>query len=90
MVKSPPRELGANISLDHNGAPCVFAGQVRSSDGTPLSGARVDVWQANGAGYYDVQQPDMQPELNLRGLFVTDQHGRNWDEIWGQMGLGRV
>jgi len=21
---------------------------------------------------------------------VTDQHGRNWDEIWGQIGLGRA
>lgn len=78
MVESPPRPLGANISLDHNGEPCVFAGQVRSSDGTPLPGSRVDVWQANGAGYYDVQQPDVQPERNLRGLFVTDEHGQFW------------
>ena len=78
MVESPQRELGSTISLDHNGEPCVFAGQVRSSDGTPLPGARVDVWQANGAGYYDVQQPDVQPERNLRGLFDTDAHGRFW------------
>jgi catechol 1,2-dioxygenase len=78
MVESPRRELGANISLDHNGEPCVFAGRVRSSDGTPLPGARVDVWQANGAGYYDVQQPDVQPERNLRGLFVTDERGDFW------------
>lgn len=78
MVDSPPRELGANISLDRNGEPCVFAGQVRSTDGTPLPGARVDVWQANGTGYYDVQQPGLQPERNLRGLFITDEHGRFW------------
>jgi protocatechuate 3,4-dioxygenase beta subunit len=78
MVDSPRRELGANISLDHNGQQCVFAGQVRSSDGTPLAGARVDVWQANGAGYYDVQQPDLQPERNLRGLFLADGDGRFW------------
>ncbi|WP_020417350.1 intradiol ring-cleavage dioxygenase [Amycolatopsis sp. ATCC 39116] len=78
MVDSPPRELGANISLDGNGEPCVFAGQVRSADGTPLPGARVDVWQANGAGYYDVQQPGVQPDRNLRGLFVTDDDGRFW------------
>ncbi|MCF7550663.1 intradiol ring-cleavage dioxygenase [Pseudonocardia sp. WMMC193] len=78
MVDSPPRELGATISLDGNGEPCVFTGQVRSADGTPLSGALVDVWQANGAGYYDVQQPDVQPERNLRGLFTTDDDGRFW------------
>jgi catechol 1,2-dioxygenase len=78
MVESPKRQLGANISLDGNGEACVFAGCVRSSDGTPLPGARVDVWQANGAGYYDVQQPDVQPERNLRGLFTADESGRFW------------
>ncbi|MCI2423615.1 intradiol ring-cleavage dioxygenase [Saccharopolyspora sp. K220] len=78
LVDSPPRELGADISLDANGQPCVVAGTVRSLDGTPLSGALVDVWQANGDGFYDVQQPDKQPELNLRGLFTTDETGRYW------------
>ena len=76
MVDSPPRPLGASISLDANGTPCVFAGQVRSTDGTPLPGALVDIWQANGDGFYDVQQPDLQPERNLRGLFTTDETGR--------------
>jgi protocatechuate 3,4-dioxygenase beta subunit len=78
MVDSPRREHGADISLDGNGERCVFAGRVRSSDGTPLAGARVDVWQANGDGFYDVQQPDVQPERNLRGLFTTDPDGRFW------------
>lgn len=72
VVESPRREPGADISFDHNGDPCVFSGRVRSSDGTPLPGARVDVWQASGAGYSDVQQPDVQPERNLRGLFVAN------------------
>jgi len=75
MVESPRRALGDTISLDGNGEPCVLAGRVRSADGTPLPGASVDVWQANGAGFYDVQQPDLQPERNLRGLFTTDDHG---------------
>lgn len=78
MVQSPHYELGADISLDHNGPPCVFAGQVRSADGTPLPGARIDVWQANGAGYYDVQQPGVQPDRNLRGLFEADDRGCFW------------
>lgn len=78
MVDSPPRELGATISLDGRGEACVFAGQVRSADGTPLAGALVDVWQANAEGFYDVQQPGVQPERNLRGLFHTDTDGRYW------------
>ncbi|MGI5130030.1 intradiol ring-cleavage dioxygenase [Pseudonocardia sp. CA-107938] len=78
MVESPPRELGADIALDRNGPPCVLAGHVRAADGTALPGAQVDVWQANGAGFYDVQQPDIQPERNLRGLFTADEQGRYW------------
>ena len=78
MVESPPRELGADISLDGKGRPCVLAGRILSTDGTPLAGALVDVWQANGEGYYDVQQPGVQPERNLRGLFTTDSQGRYW------------
>ncbi|MFD1811651.1 intradiol ring-cleavage dioxygenase [Rhodococcus gannanensis] len=78
MVDSPPRELGDTIALDDGGEPCLVTGQVRSSDGTPLAGASVDVWQANAEGFYDVQQPGIQPELNLRGLFTADDEGKFW------------
>jgi hypothetical protein len=37
-----------------------------------------DVWQANEDGFYDVQQPDVQPAGNLRGLFTADADGRFW------------
>jgi protocatechuate 3,4-dioxygenase beta subunit len=38
----------------------------------------VDVWQTNEDGFYDVQQPGIQPAGNLRGLFTTDDEGRFW------------
>jgi protocatechuate 3,4-dioxygenase beta subunit len=78
MVESPPRELGATIALDGKGEPCLVTGQVTGADGQPLAGALVDVWQANDDGFYDVQQPDIQPERNLRGLFTADDSGRFW------------
>ncbi|MFG1683406.1 intradiol ring-cleavage dioxygenase [Nonomuraea sp. NPDC049269] len=78
MVESPPRELGENIALDGKGEPCLVTGQVKGPDGEPLAGALVDVWQANADGFYDVQQPGVQPELNLRGLFTSDEDGRFW------------
>jgi protocatechuate 3,4-dioxygenase beta subunit len=78
MVESPPRELGGNIALDGKGEPCLVTGQVTGSDGEPLAGALVDVWQANDDGFYDVQQPGIQPERNLRGLFTADEQGRFW------------
>jgi protocatechuate 3,4-dioxygenase beta subunit len=78
VVDSPVRELGADIFLDHHGIPCVVAGRVLGVDGEALPGALVEVWQANGDGCYDVQQPGVQPELNLRGLFTADDEGRFW------------
>ena len=78
MVESPPRELGDNIALDGRGEPCLVTGRVTGPDGEPLAGALVDVWQANDDGFYDVQQPGVQPERNLRGLFTADADGRFW------------
>ncbi|MFE5895037.1 intradiol ring-cleavage dioxygenase [Streptomyces sp. NPDC056462] len=76
MTESPVRALGANIDLVGGGEPCVVSGRVLSRDGGPLPGAVVDVWQADGNGFYDVQQPDVQPPGNGRGLFTADGEGR--------------
>jgi catechol 1,2-dioxygenase len=78
MTESPVRELGANIDLVGGGEPCVVSGRIVSGDGTPLPGAVLDVWQADGNGFYDVQRPDVQPPGNGRGLFTTDAEGRFW------------
>ncbi|MEU9449941.1 dioxygenase [Streptomyces sp. NPDC048277] len=76
MTESPVRALGDTIDLVGDGEPCVVTGVVRSADGTPLPGAVLDVWQADPHGFYDVQQPDVQPPGNGRGLFTADEEGR--------------
>jgi protocatechuate 3,4-dioxygenase beta subunit len=78
MVESPRREVGDNIALDDKGTPCLVSGQVTGPEGEPLAGASVDVWQTNEDGFYDVQQPGIQPAGNLRGLFTADEQGRFW------------
>jgi hydroxyquinol 1,2-dioxygenase len=78
MTSSPERELGASIDLVGESQPCVVIGRVVDTDGTPLPGATLDVWQANDHGAYDVQEPDKQPDGNGRGLFTTDAEGRFW------------
>ncbi|KOV69524.1 6-chlorohydroxyquinol-1,2-dioxygenase [Streptomyces sp. AS58] len=78
LTESPPRALGDDIDLVGNGEPCVISGRVLSEDGTPLPGAVLDVWQADGAGHYDVQQPESQPPGNGRGVFTADDKGRFW------------
>ncbi|KAI2626501.1 aromatic compound dioxygenase [Hypoxylon sp. NC1633] len=48
---------------------------VSSSTGEPVAGALVDVWLAGPDGLYE-QQDAAQPDMNLRGRFRTDAHGR--------------
>lgn len=76
MTQSPRRELGDSIDEVGHDEVCLVSGRVRSVDGTPLAGASVDVWHADDAGFYDVQQPGVQPAGNGRGLFATDAEGR--------------
>jgi Protocatechuate 3,4-dioxygenase beta subunit len=64
MIESPRRALGESIDFVGTGTPCVVAGRVLSADGTPLPGAELDVWQASDQGFYDVQQPGVQPRTN--------------------------
>ena len=52
-----------------------FSGTVRSTDGSPLAGAVLDVWQATSEGEYSNFHPGV-PEGNLRGRLRTDPAGR--------------
>lgn len=73
---APELPMGSNISLDGKGESCRFEGMVIDLHGNPIAGARVDVWSDNADGFYDVQQPDIQPKWNNRGVFITGAGGR--------------
>ncbi|WP_033294627.1 catechol 1,2-dioxygenase [Amycolatopsis jejuensis] len=72
-------EQGARGSVpsreDEPGTPLVWTGQVTSTTGTPLAGAKVELWHADAAGLYSQFAPGI-PEWNLRGTFTTDAEGR--------------
>lgn len=76
VADAPVREMGATITLDGKGESCLFEGRVLDLEGNPIEGARVDVWSDNADGYYDVQQPGIQPKGNNRGIFVTGPDGK--------------
>ncbi|KAL6799739.1 aromatic compound dioxygenase [Trichoderma sp. SZMC 28012] len=50
-------------------------GTVKSVSGAPIEGAAVDVWETNGNGLYDMQDPNRDGP-NCRGIFQTDSQGR--------------
>lgn len=75
---APECEMGANICLDGKGEDMVVRGRILDTEGNPVEGARIDVWQANDEGFYDVQQKGHQPDFNLRGVFATGPDGAYW------------
>jgi len=78
-VSNAPRyPLGADICLDGKGQKTLVTGTVKDTEGRPIAGALLDVWQANEDGFYDVQQKGVQPDMNLRGVFTTNEEGRFW------------
>jgi hydroxyquinol 1,2-dioxygenase len=73
---APALPLGANLCRGGEGVPLVVTGSVTGTGGEPLAGAEVEVWHANAEGRYENQDPDNQPEHNLRGRFIADSEGR--------------
>lgn len=55
---SPEIPLGGDLARGAAGTPCHVSGQVRDTDGAPIPNARVDVWEADEDGFYDVQYTD--------------------------------
>lgn len=59
---------------DEAGTPLTWTGAVTSTDGTPLDGAVVELWQADDDGFYSQFAPGI-PEWNLRGTFTVGADG---------------
>ena len=74
---SPERAFGESmVEYEDGGEVAIFRGVVTDTDGSPLEGVLLDVWQNAATGFYAVQQPDEQPATNLRGRYLTDGEGR--------------
>ena len=70
---SPEIALGGDLAAGAVGQPCWVEGTVRGVAGEPVAGARIDVWEADGDGLYDVQY-DGATTAN-RGHVFTDGAG---------------
>jgi len=56
VAGAPRAELGADISAGAAGQPCYVSGTVHGGAGEPVPGARLEVWEADEDGFYDVQR----------------------------------
>jgi len=74
----------ADLTTRHAGEPIgeriVLTGRVLDSDGRPVSGTLVEIWQANAAGRYNHPVDDhpapIDPNFDGGGRCVTDSQGR--------------
>ncbi len=71
----PETPLGGDLSRDGCGPPLQVTGRIRDLAGRGVAGAVVEVWHANALGRYENQDPDLQPEFNLRGRLRADAEG---------------
>jgi maleylacetate reductase len=55
---APEVPLGGDIAGAAKGRPCYVSGTVRGTGGEPVPGARIEVWESDEDGFYDVQYPD--------------------------------
>ncbi|ARB30213.1 intradiol ring-cleavage dioxygenase [Pseudomonas tolaasii] len=69
----PDRAYGENMALTPGEATLIH-GRVLDTDGKPLAGVLLDVWQTAGNGMYSGQDVE-QPSGNLRGRYRTDANG---------------
>ncbi|MEM8653153.1 MAG: intradiol ring-cleavage dioxygenase [Pseudomonadota bacterium] len=75
LPDAPEMAMGENICRDGKGDPMLVKGRILDTDGNPIDQTKIDVWQANDEGFYDVQQKGIQPDFNLRGVFRTGGDG---------------
>lgn len=73
---APEMPMGADIARPGTpGEPCIVSGSVADMKGKPVASALMDVWEAQGDGFYDVQTPE---GLNARARFRTAADGKYW------------
>jgi hydroxyquinol 1,2-dioxygenase len=72
---APEYALGDDIANGAKGEPCYVNARVTGLQGEPVAAARVDVWQADEAGFYDSQYAGNE-QMRARGTLHTDQNGR--------------
>ncbi|KAH8907753.1 dioxygenase-like protein [Coniochaeta sp. PMI_546] len=74
---APTLQNGASMTSDPEGEPMLALCTVRDTQGNPVPGVRVDIWETDSSGHYDVQHAD-RGEPTERCVMVTDEEGRFW------------
>jgi hydroxyquinol 1,2-dioxygenase len=70
---APQLANGGDMAKGAPGIPCFVTGKVRDLDGKPVGGAKLDLWQTDGEGFYEAQRDVTEPWM--RGLYRSQPDG---------------
>jgi hydroxyquinol 1,2-dioxygenase len=73
VAGSPEIPYGGDIAEGVEGDPCWVQGRVTDAAGVPVAGARIELWEADDDGMYDVQYAD--DRTGGRAHTYTDDDG---------------
>jgi hydroxyquinol 1,2-dioxygenase len=79
VADAPEIPIGGDIAGGANGQPCWVEGTVTDTEGRPVPDARIEVWEADEDGFYDVQYADQR--VAGRAHLNADQDGKY--AFWG-------
>ncbi|EJP68559.1 Intradiol ring-cleavage dioxygenase, core [Beauveria bassiana ARSEF 2860] len=74
---APVVDAGAAMSADPAGEPLLVLCTVRGRDGRPIPDVKVDIWETDSSGHYDVQHADRE-EPSERCIMHSDAEGKFW------------
>jgi len=70
-------ENGTVIHHDPDGTPCLVLCTVKDTSGKPIPNVKIDVWETDSKGFYDVQYAD-RTTPDGRAVMESDQRGIFW------------
>jgi hydroxyquinol 1,2-dioxygenase len=72
---APHYKLGDDVANGAKGQPCQVQGSVKGVQGEAVAHARIEVWQSDEKGLYDVQYAN-RSQHQARGILTADAQGR--------------
>ncbi|KAI1936674.1 hypothetical protein LOZ52_006748 [Ophidiomyces ophidiicola] len=70
-------DSGDQLSHDPEGEPLLVTCTVTDTSGNPIEGVKVDIWETDSTGHYDVQHPN-RTKPDGRGVLHSDAQGAFW------------
>ncbi|KAF7187827.1 Hydroxyquinol 1,2-dioxygenase [Pseudocercospora fuligena] len=68
---------GSIISHDPDGEPCLVLCTIKDTSGSPIEGVKIDIWETDSKGFYDVQYPGREGP-DQRAVMHSDKEGVFW------------